>query len=126
MAWHYKYFENEQPPTDRLSYAAAEDAASLAHAGLWADAPPIPPYDYRHSTQSELAFDSAVHRIASDSIGLSNGVVLTGHVRSNAHSHIYQWPGCPTYNAISERNRVDFANAAAAQQAGYRAARNCR
>jgi len=125
MAWHYKFFENEQPRADRVSYAAAEDAARLAHAGLWADAHPIAPYDYRHGTHSELVFNSTGHRVTSESSGPVSAGVVTGHVRGNAHSHIYQWPGCPTYDAISERNRVDFANAAAAQQAGYRAARNC-
>jgi endonuclease YncB( thermonuclease family) len=124
MAWHYKHYQNEQPPADRVSYAAAEDTARLAHLGSWADAHPIAPYDYRHGTQSELVFDANGHRVESQSFAPAVTVV-TGHVRGNADSHIYQWPGCPAYDAISEHNRVDFVSAAAAQQAGYRAARNC-
>jgi endonuclease YncB( thermonuclease family) len=124
MAWHYKFFENEQPPADRVSYAAAEDAARTAHLGLWADAHPIAPYDYRHHTSSALVVDANGHRVASESSAPAVAIV-NGHVRGNARSHIYQWPGCPTYDAIAEHNRVDFASVAAAQQAGYRAARNC-
>jgi endonuclease YncB( thermonuclease family) len=116
MAWHYKQFQDEQSPAERKSYADAEDAAHGAHLGLWSDAHPNPPWDFRHGTSSALQYDSGGHRIA----GGPNG-----HVRGNSHTHIYQWPGCPTYDAISERNRVDFANAAAAQAAGFRPARNC-
>jgi len=31
-----------------------------------------------------------------------------GSVRGNKHSQIYQWPGCSSYDMISERNRVEF------------------
>jgi len=49
-----------------------------------------------------------------------------GPIVGNRHSRIYEWPGCPTYDKISAANRVQFLNAQAAEQAGYRAARNCR
>ena len=48
-----------------------------------------------------------------------------GWVRGNKHSHIYQWPSCLNYDRLSERNRVEFASARAAEAAGYRPARNC-
>ena len=48
-----------------------------------------------------------------------------GSVRGNKHSHIYQWPSCLNYDRLSERNRVEFASARAAEAAGYRPARNC-
>ena len=48
MAWHYKYYQNEQTPEDRQIYANAEDAARSAEIGLWADPNPIPPWDFRH------------------------------------------------------------------------------
>lgn len=48
-----------------------------------------------------------------------------GSVRGNKHSHIYQWPGCSSYDMISERNRVEFPSASAAEAAGYRPAHNC-
>jgi len=48
MAWHYKYYVKDQPPEDRVSYAAAEDEARAAHRGLWKDANPVPPWEWRH------------------------------------------------------------------------------
>lgn len=49
-----------------------------------------------------------------------------GPIIGNRHSRIYEWPGCPAYDKISIVNRVEFSSAQAAEQAGYRAARNCR
>jgi phosphatidylserine/phosphatidylglycerophosphate/cardiolipin synthase-like enzyme len=51
---------------------------------------------------------------------------LGGPIIGNRRSRIYEWPGCPYYNSISPRQRVEFASAQPAEQAGYRAARNCR
>jgi endonuclease YncB( thermonuclease family) len=50
MAWHYKKYQNEQPPADRASYAQAEDKARSKRTGLWAEANPITPSDFRHNT----------------------------------------------------------------------------
>jgi endonuclease YncB( thermonuclease family) len=49
VAWHYKTYEREQDPADRLAYAEAEDKAKSDRRGLWSDATPVPPWDYRHS-----------------------------------------------------------------------------
>ncbi len=59
LAWHYKKYENEQSPEDRVSYAAAEEKARSQKAGLWQDPNPVPPWDYRrnrkyHRTQEKL------------------------------------------------------------------------
>ena len=48
-----------------------------------------------------------------------------GAVRGNKRSHIYQWPGCSSYDKISEQNHVEFPSAQAAEAAGYRPAHNC-
>lgn len=48
LAWHYKAYEKEQSPKDRADYAQAEIDARTRKAGLWADANPIPPWDFRH------------------------------------------------------------------------------
>jgi phosphatidylserine/phosphatidylglycerophosphate/cardiolipin synthase-like enzyme len=48
-----------------------------------------------------------------------------GAVRGNKRSHIYQWPGCSSYDTISAQNRVEFPSAQAAEAAGYRPAHNC-
>lgn len=48
LAWHYKQYQREQSPADRQTYAAAEDAARAAQAGLWRDAARVPPWEFRH------------------------------------------------------------------------------
>ena len=47
LAWHYKKYELEQSPADRQSYAAAEAEARAAKLGLWRDAEPTPPWEFR-------------------------------------------------------------------------------
>ena len=49
MAWHYKKYEREQSPADRQSYAAAEAEARAAKLGLWRDAAPLPPWEFRRN-----------------------------------------------------------------------------
>ena len=45
--WHYKKYQNEQSPDDRLSYDKAEENARMSRIGLWADNEPVPPWDWR-------------------------------------------------------------------------------
>lgn len=118
MAWHYKQYQRLQTATDRAAYGAAEDAARRARIGLWADATPVQPQDFRHGTRSPLCVDNEDHRIACSD-------TYEGPVRANRRSGIYHWPGCPNYDDIAEHNRVEYPNAVAAEKAGYRAARNC-
>lgn len=47
MAWHYKKYQKEQSPADRLIYASAEEQARSRRAGLWRDDNPTPPWEYR-------------------------------------------------------------------------------
>ncbi len=115
-AWHYKQYAFSQSEDDQAKYGAAEDAAREAHLGLWADAHPVQPQDFRHGTQSRLCFDPPEHRTM---------CAYNGPVRGNQRSHIYHWPGCPNYDDIADYNRVEFPNRQAAEAAGFRAARNC-
>ena len=48
MAWHYKYYQAEQTPEARALYAAAEAEAKASRRGLWTDASPIAPWDFRN------------------------------------------------------------------------------
>lgn len=48
LAWHYKKYEREQPVVDRDLYADAEREAMDKGLGLWHDATPIPPWEWRH------------------------------------------------------------------------------
>ncbi len=47
FAWHYKRYASEQPAQDRADYAAAEDRAKGERIGLWSDAQPTAPWDWR-------------------------------------------------------------------------------
>lgn len=47
MAWWYRKYAREQPPSERSDYEAAEEGAKAARKGLWRDTDPIPPWDWR-------------------------------------------------------------------------------
>jgi len=46
FAWHYKYYQKEQPELDRMLYSSAEIEARNKTIGLWS-APAVPPWEYR-------------------------------------------------------------------------------
>lgn len=48
LAWHYKAYESEQTPEDRMLYASAEQDAREQRKGLWVDPSPEPPWTWRH------------------------------------------------------------------------------
>ena len=47
LAWHYKRYEREQSPEDRVAYARAEEKARAERRGLWRDPRPVPPWEFR-------------------------------------------------------------------------------
>lgn len=51
LAWHFKRYEREQSAADRAAYARAEEEARAARRGLWRDASPVAPWDFRASKQ---------------------------------------------------------------------------
>jgi endonuclease YncB( thermonuclease family) len=51
LTWHYKKYQDEQSPADQQSYAAAEIVARTAQVGLWRDADPMPPWEFRHQAR---------------------------------------------------------------------------
>ena len=53
MAWHYKDYEREQSLADREIYARAEDEARKARRGLWINANPIEPSEFRREERKE-------------------------------------------------------------------------
>jgi len=50
-AWWYREYAREQAVDERRSYEAAEQEARAAHRGLWRDAGPIPPWDWRRQSR---------------------------------------------------------------------------
>lgn len=53
FAWHYKSYAREQSVNDRKLYDFAESKARAARRGLWRDAAPIPPWDFRKGVRSD-------------------------------------------------------------------------
>lgn len=47
MAWWYRAYSREQTPQERGQYEFAETEARAKRAGLWRDADPVPPWDWR-------------------------------------------------------------------------------
>jgi len=117
MAWHYKQYQDEQSPADRLAYSAAECVAMKAKIGLWSNPHPEQPQDFRHGTQSPLLLDANGCRTSSEP--------TSGPVVGNSRSHIFESPACPYYSSISPDNRVPFTSPQAAESSGYRPAHNC-
>lgn len=48
LAWHYKQYQKTQSPGDRIAYSQAEQRAREERLGLWSEANPVPPWDFRH------------------------------------------------------------------------------
>lgn len=113
MAWFYRHYANELSDADRKSYDAAEAEARAAKRGLWADANPLPPWDFRHPGKE-----------TSDAPAQTKAPV-TGQIIGNRNSMIYHLPNCPSYSQVSPKNRVPFKTEEEAQRAGYRKAKNC-
>lgn len=55
LAWHYTQYQNEQTIEDRRRYALAEQIARAKREGLWNDALPVAPWDYRSSRRAATA-----------------------------------------------------------------------
>lgn len=51
LAWHYKVYAHEQTREDRARYAAAEEVARSERRGLWRDAEPTPPWEWRKNAK---------------------------------------------------------------------------
>lgn len=51
LAWWYRKHANEQSPQDRGRYESEELEARARRVGLWRDAAPVPPWDFRKATR---------------------------------------------------------------------------
>ncbi|MEZ5664694.1 MAG: thermonuclease family protein [Burkholderiaceae bacterium] len=48
-AWHFKRYERDQSPEDRVAYSQAEARARAERSGLWEEPDPLPPWEFRHA-----------------------------------------------------------------------------
>jgi endonuclease YncB( thermonuclease family) len=109
LAWHFKKYEDEQEPQDRLAYSAAEQQARAAKLGLWQDANPTAPGDWRLEAKAKRWGPPPPE----------------GTIIGNSNSKKYHRPDCAGYRDMAERNRVFFKSIAEAEAAGYKIAGNC-
>jgi endonuclease YncB( thermonuclease family) len=109
LAWHFKKYEDEQAPADRATYAAAELQARAAKLGLWKDANPTAPGDWRQDVKTKRWGPPPPE----------------GTIIGNSNSKKYHRPDCPGYRDMAERNRIFFKSVAEAESAGYKRAGNC-
>jgi len=112
MAWWYRQYA---PNDTTLSQLEAE--ARAAKRGLWADAYPVPPWQWRNEGREPARTSEPV---------ASAMTSTSGPIVGNQRSKVYHWPGCPDYDKVSPQNRVTFSSREAAEQAGYRPAGHCR
>jgi micrococcal nuclease len=100
--WYQKYAPSE------VKLGQLQDEARKAKRGLWSDPHAVPPWTFRRTgllTAQELS-------------------ELPAFV-GNKKSKIYWAKGCSGYMKILDKNRVPFSSARAAEEAWYRAARDC-
>ena len=109
LAWHFKKYEDEQEPQDRITYAAAEQQARAAKLGLWQDPNPTMPGDWRQEVKAKRWGPPPPE----------------GTIVGNKNSKKYQRPDCSGYRDTSEKNRVFFKTVEEAEAAGYKRAGNC-
>ena len=109
LAWHFKKYEDEQEPADRISYSAAEQHARAAQLGLWKDPDSMPPGDWRLGVKLERWGPPPPE----------------GTIIGNVNSKKYHRPDCAGYRDMAERNRVFFKSVAEAEESGYKRAGNC-
>jgi micrococcal nuclease len=112
MAWWYRPYA----PNDLL-LAQLEAEARAAKRGLWAEAHPIPPWQWRKGERQPARPPETVAAATP---------APSGPIVGNQKSQVYHWPGCPGYAKVSGKHRVTFPSREAAEDAGYRAARHCR
>jgi hypothetical protein len=118
-AWWFRRYSRD------ASLAALESEARTARRGLWADAYPIAPWDWRE-VQRRAADGLPAAALTAPTPAQTPRVAPTSEpVIGNRRSHVYHRPDCPGYADVASQNRVPFGSAAEAETAGYRLARNC-
>jgi hypothetical protein len=70
--------------------------------------------------------NDVTHAANSAPVQVFSSKTVAGQIVGNRRSKIYAWPGCGSYDTMAPQNRVVFPSRTAAEQAGYRAAYNCR
>src|SRR5262249_16280367 len=92
MAWWYRPYA----PND-TALAQLEAEARAGERGLWGDAQPIAPWQWRKGQRTSARIPEPV---------ASAAPTPSGPIVANQKSKVYHWPGCPDYAKVSEKNRL--------------------
>ena len=111
-AWHYRQY------SDDAGYAAAEADARRARRGLWQDAKPVPPWDYRRPQEPRAAPPASRGLIGSPAAAPAATAAASGPFHGNVSSRVFHAPGCPYYEC--KNCTAVFATRDAAVAAGFR------
>ena len=66
LAWWYRRYSSEQPPEYRARYEFEEGEARARNAGLWRDANPVPPWEWRREVRAGSQSYRPAMRLDSD------------------------------------------------------------
>jgi hypothetical protein len=83
LAWWYRKYANEQPPSLRGKYESAKDRAAADRVGLWQHKDPIPPWTWRRKGSQA---------------GAPEGCAIKGNINSKGEK-IHHVPGRRSYGA---------------------------
>ena len=116
MAWHNSY-----PPTQWELLRDKRIAKRMGHHN-----PYVTGQKKWRLGQSKTG-TGIIQKVSSSQVAQAQDNVLPLTVRGNKNSKVYHLPkGCPSYNAMSDRNIVRFETVQQAETAGYRRAGNCK
>ena len=118
-AWWFRRYSKD------TSLAALESEARTARRGLWADAHPIAPWDWREAQRQTAAGLPPAALTAPITTPTTRVATASVPLIGNRRSRVYHRPDCPNYADVSSQNHVPFGSASEAESAGYRLARNC-
>jgi endonuclease YncB( thermonuclease family) len=110
-AWHYRQY------SDDAAYAAAEQDARRARRGLWQDAKPVAPWEFRQRRAPRASPPASRGLLATP------GAAVAGPFHGNVTSRVFHAPACLHYDCKS--CTAVFASRDAAVAAGYRAHAEC-
>ncbi len=112
MAWHYSQYDHS------IQLERLVQGAQKAKIGLWSEANPIPPWEWRHGRQ--IHKQKARQHPASRAKTSSS---LNGPLHGNTKSKIFHLPSCKSYNCKS--CTAVFNSTQEALQAGYHPCTRC-
>lgn len=115
-AWHYKQYQSDQSPDDRVKYSAAEDTARQTRLAIWSESNPIPPWEYRRGGNTSAQIQNYANQTTAEPNTISQGTVSDPVKMSR--SGICHGPGTTYY--LKTKNFTPYDTLDACLRAGGR------